>query len=130
MLALLDDILNGDATMETLDLLEELAKTVQTGSLCALGKSAPNPVLSTLRYFRSEYEAHIKDKCCPAGKCEAFKKYSIDPVKCKSCSLCARKCPVDAISGAKGQPYVIDMEKCIKCGSCVEACKFDAVLVV
>ena len=130
MLLLLDDILNGDATMETLDLLEELAKTVQTGSLCALGKSAPNPVLSTLRYFRDEYIAHIRDKRCPAGKCEAFKQYSIDAAKCKKCGLCARKCPVDAITGSKTEPYTIDVEKCIKCGSCIDACKFDAVLVM
>lgn len=129
MLALLDDILEDRATLETLDLLEELAKTVQIGSLCGLGKSAPNPILSSLRYFRDEYEAHVVHHYCPAGSCEAFKKYTIDPDKCKSCSICARKCPVDAITGSKGVPYVIDMKKCIKCGTCVDVCKFDAVYV-
>ena len=127
MLALLDDIIEGRATGETLELLEELAKTVQVGSLCALGKTAPNPVLSTLRYFRDEYNAHVFEGRCPAGRCEAFTNYRIDETKCKSCSLCARKCPVGAISGERGVPYQIDSEKCIKCGACIESCKFGAV---
>ncbi len=127
MLNLLDDIIKGRATGETLELLEELAKTVQVGSLCALGKTAPNPVLSTLRYFREEYNAHVFEGRCPAGRCEAFAKYKIDETKCKSCSLCARKCPVGAISGERGVPYKIDTEKCIKCGACIESCKFGAV---
>ena len=129
MLALLDDILEGRATGETLELLEQLAQTVRIGSLCGLGKTAPNPVLSTLRYFRDEYNAHVFEKRCPTGRCKAFAKYKIDPGKCKSCSLCSKKCPVGAISGAKGVPYIIDKEKCIKCGACVESCKFGAIAI-
>lgn len=129
MLALLDDILEGRATGETLELLEQLAQTVKVGSLCGLGKTAPNPILSTLRYFREEYNAHVFEKRCPADRCEAFKKYSIDPNTCKSCSVCAKKCPMDAISGEKGVPYVIDKDKCIKCGACVSACKFGAISI-
>ena len=127
MLALLDDIIEGRATLETLQLLEELANVVRIGSLCALGKTAPNPVLSTLEHFREEYLAHIVDKHCPTGNCDALAAYKIDQDKCKSCSLCARNCPVEAISGAKGIPYEIDSGKCIKCGVCVTECKFDAV---
>ncbi|MDD4583759.1 MAG: NADH-ubiquinone oxidoreductase-F iron-sulfur binding region domain-containing protein, partial [Eubacteriales bacterium] len=129
MLNLLDDIIEGRATGETLELLEELAETVKVGSLCGLGKTAPNPVLSTLKYFRDEYNAHIFDKHCPASRCVALRKYKINPTKCKSCGLCARKCPVGAIEGAKGVPYVIDASKCIKCGVCAENCKFDAVSI-
>ena len=128
MLALLDDIIEGRATEATLDLLEELAQTVKVGSLCALGKTAPNPVLSTLEYFRDEYLTHVIDKRCPTGNCEALASYKIVSDKCKSCSLCARSCPVEAISGEKGVPYVIDQEKCIKCGACVETCKFEAIV--
>ncbi|MDR0696539.1 MAG: 4Fe-4S binding protein [Christensenellaceae bacterium] len=127
MLALLDEIIEKKATGDTLALLEELANTVKIGSLCALGKTAPNPVLSTLRYFRHEYNAHVFDGYCPANSCDAFKKYIILKEKCKSCSLCSRKCPVEAITGARGVPYVIDSKKCIKCGACVAACKFGAV---
>ncbi len=128
MLALLDDIIEGRATKETIPLLEELAETVKLGSLCGLGKTAPNPVLSTLRYFRDEYEAHVRDRRCPANRCRAMKQYRILPEACKSCSLCARKCPVEAISGAKGVPYVLDAAKCIKCGVCIDICKFGAVV--
>ena len=128
MLALLDDIINGEATIETIDLLEELAKIVQIGSLCALGRTAPNPVLSTLKYFRGEYLVHVVDKDCPTGNCEALLGYIILPEKCKSCSLCKKQCPVDAITGEKGVPYVIDNEVCIKCGACETACKFEAVV--
>ena len=113
--------------METLDILEELAKAVKVGALCGLGKTAPNPVLSTLKYFREEYEDHILRGKCPAGRCKAYSKYRINAEKCKSCGLCARKCPVNAISGAKGVPYEIDAETCIKCGACQAACKFGAV---
>jgi NADH-quinone oxidoreductase subunit F len=130
MLALLDDIIEGRATGETLELLEQLAQTVRIGSLCGLGKTAPNPVLSTLRYFRDEYNAHVFEKSCPAGRCKAFSIYSIDPTKCKSCSLCAKKCPAEAITGAKGVPYQIDKDKCIKCGACAESCKFGAIAIV
>jgi len=128
MLALLDDIIDGTATEATITLLQELAETVQIGSLCALGKTAPNPVLSALRYFRDEVEAHVIDKRCPTGNCEALLSYTIIPELCKSCTLCAKKCPVDCISGSKGVPYVIDAEKCIKCGVCMDVCKFNAVV--
>ncbi len=129
MLNLLNDIIEGRGTAETLTLLEELAQVVKVGSLCGLGKTAPNPVLSTLKYFRDEYNAHVFEGRCPANRCEAFKKYSIVEEKCKSCGICAKKCPVDAIEGAKGIPYTIDIEKCIKCGACVESCKFNAVAI-
>jgi len=128
MLALLDDIIEGRATLDTLSLLEELAHVVVTSSLCALGKSAPNPVLSTLRYFRDEYLAHIVDKHCPTGECESLATYTIIPENCKGCTLCAKKCPVDAISGEVKKPFVIDGEKCIKCGVCVDSCKFAAIV--
>jgi ferredoxin len=128
MLALLDDIIEGRATEETLPLLEELAHMVKMGSLCGLGKTAPNPVLSTLQYFRDEYIAHVAQKRCPAGVCEALATYKIIAEKCKGCSLCARKCPVDAIHGEIKKPFVIDAEKCIKCGACVSNCKFNAIV--
>ena len=128
MLAMLDDVMEGESSMEAIELLEELANTVKVGSLCALGRTAPNPVLSSLKYFRDEVMAHVIDKRCPTGNCEALLTYTIIPEKCKACSLCAKKCPVECITGSKGVPYVIDGEKCIKCGACVEACKFDAVI--
>jgi NADH-quinone oxidoreductase subunit F len=128
MLALLDDIIEGRATMETLDILEELARVVQKGSLCGLGKSAPNPVLSTLRYFRDEYVAHVKHRYCPAGKCRALTTYRIDPELCRGCMACARKCPVGAISGEKGMVHSINPALCTKCGDCAASCKFKAIL--
>ena len=127
MLALLDDIIEGRGTAETLEQLEELANAVKLGSLCNLGKTAPNPVLSTLKYFREEYEAHVFKKICPTGECKALARPTINPEKCKGCTACARKCPVGAISGTVKQPHTIDPEKCIKCGACKEACKFGAV---
>ena len=127
MLALLDEIIEGRGTLETLDKLEELAKAVQLGSLCNLGKTAPNPVLSTLRYFRDEYLAHVEKKICPTGECKALARPTINPEKCKGCTMCSKKCPVGAISGTVKQPHTIDPEKCIKCGACKEACKFGAV---
>ncbi len=128
MLELLTKIVEGKATMDDLDALEKLAANVRSNSLCALGQTAPNPILSTLTHFRDEYIAHIVDKRCPAHVCKKLMVYAIDPDKCKKCSLCSRKCPVDAIHGVVGkEPYVIDTEKCIKCGMCIASCKFGAV---
>ena len=128
MLELLTKITDGKATMDDLSALEELAANVRSNSLCALGQTAPNPILSTLAHFKDEYIAHIKDKVCPAHVCKHLMRYSIDPTKCKKCSLCAKKCPVDAISGVVGkEPFVIDTQKCIKCGMCIASCKFGAV---
>ena len=128
MLDILTDITQGRATMEQLALLEELAHVVQKVSLCGLGKSAPNPVLSTLKYFRDEYVEHIVNKRCPTGQCQALKSYAIDADKCIGCGACARKCPTGAIAGEKKQPHVINTANCIKCGACKDVCKFDAVL--
>lgn len=127
MYEMLDKITKGNATMEDLDKLEELCYFVKANSLCGLGQTAPNPVLSTLKYFRHEYEAHIKDKTCPAGVCKGLVRYSIDADKCKGCTLCARVCPVGAIEGTVKNPHVIHTEKCIKCGACMEKCKFGAI---
>ena len=124
---ILDKITRGEATMEDLDKLEELCYYIKNNSLCGLGQTAPNPILYTLRYFRDEYVAHIKDKTCPAGVCKHLMKYTIDPDKCKGCTLCARNCPVGAISGTVKQPHVIDSAKCIKCGACMEKCRFGAI---
>ena len=127
LLEILDKIIAGNGEMEDLDRLEELSNYIKSASLCGLGQTAPNPVLSTLRYFRDEYIAHIVDKKCPAGVCKSLLQYKIDPDKCKGCTLCARKCPVNAISGTVKQPHVIDTSKCIKCGACMDSCKFKAI---
>ena len=130
MLALLDDIIEGNADAGTLELLEKLASAVQKGSLCGLGKSAPNPVLSTLRYFRPEYEAHVFQKRCPAGQCKALLSPEIEPSKCKGCGLCLRTCPVGAITGERRMPHIINATVCIKCGACAKVCKFNAIFGV
>ncbi len=127
MLELLEDIVAGRGTMEHIEMLEELAETISATALCGLGKTAAFPVISTLKYFRDEYIAHVVEKRCPAGECKALKTFEIDPEKCKGCSKCARNCPVSAISGEIKHPFVIDKQKCIKCGACVENCPFGAI---
>ena len=129
MLTMLNDIVEGRATLKTLENLEDLAKAVQKSSLCALGKTAPNPVLSTLKHFKDEYLAHVVEKRCPAGVCKALARFEIVADKCKGCGMCKRACPVQAISGAVGKPHQIDPKKCIKCGGCKATCKFGAVIV-
>ena len=129
MLEILDRITKGNGCLEDLDKLEQLAYSIKESALCGLGQTAPNPVLSTLRYFRDEYEAHVIDKKCPAGVCKALVSYKIVADKCKGCSLCARQCPVGAISGEIKSPFTIDTSKCVKCGACVEKCKFGAIIV-
>ncbi|MDP4116427.1 MAG: NADH-ubiquinone oxidoreductase-F iron-sulfur binding region domain-containing protein [Bacteroidota bacterium] len=127
MLALLDDIIEGRATMETLDLLEKLALAVKKGSLCGLGKTAPNPILSTLKHFRQEYIEHVEHKYCSTKNCKHLIAYEIDPDKCKGCMVCIKKCPVGAITGERKQVHKINLALCIKCGACAEACRLDAI---
>jgi ferredoxin len=136
MLEILERIVAGKGKEGDIETLDELCVVISKAALCGLGKTAPNPVMSTLKRFRKEYEAHIYDHKCPAGECQGMKKLSIDPKNCSGCGACSKICPVGAISqqdkvleGKKKAYYVIDNEKCIKCGSCIEKCKFDAVKV-
>ncbi len=128
MLEILERITEGKGEDGDIEKLETLAKNIKASALCGLGQTAPNPVLSTLRYFRDEYEAHIYEKRCPAGHCKKLLKYTIDPSLCKGCSLCSKVCPVGAISGEIKKPFVIDSSKCIKCGACQEKCRFNAIV--
>ena len=127
LLEILEKITEGKGTMEDLDVLEELSEQIKAASLCGLGQTAPNPVLSTLKYFRDEYIAHVVDKKCPSGVCRSLITYTIDAEKCKGCSLCARKCPTGAITGKVKEPHTIDPLVCIKCGICFDSCKFAAI---
>jgi ferredoxin len=127
MLEILERITLGEGKKEDLDLLEDLAYKIKDSSLCGLGQTAPNPVLTTLKYFREEYVAHIRDKKCPAHICPALISYQISADKCTGCTLCAQKCPVQAISGEVKKPHLINQDKCIKCGLCYDACRFEAV---
>ena len=122
-------IVKGEGKEGDVELLEELCMGVKDGALCGLGQTAPNPVLTTIRYFRDEYDAHIRDKKCPAKSCVDLRTYSIDPEKCKGCGACAKKCPVQAITGEKKKPYTINSDICIRCDQCYKNCKFDAVIV-
>ena len=127
LLELLNKITDGRGEPEDLDKLEELCYYIKANALCALGQTAPNPVLSTLKFFRDEYVAHVVDKRCPAGVCKKLLRYEIDPDKCRGCTACSRKCPVNAITGTVKQPHVIDQAKCIKCGTCIDTCRFGAI---
>ncbi|MBQ9913424.1 MAG: NADH-quinone oxidoreductase subunit NuoF [Clostridia bacterium] len=128
LLEILDKITSGKGTLEDIDKLEELCYYIKENSLCGLGQTAPNPVLSTLKFFRDEYVAHVVDKKCPAGVCKDLLSFSIEADKCKGCTLCAKKCPVGAISGAVKEAHTIDTSKCIKCGVCMDSCKFKAII--
>ena len=127
MLEILQKIVDGKGEMEDLERLEKLAINIKKTSLCGLGQTAPNPVLSTLKYFKDEYIAHVKDKRCPAGECKALVSLSINKEKCKGCGICAKACPVKAIAGELKSPFEIDPEICIKCGACTGKCPFKAI---
>ena len=128
LLEMLDKITSGNGTLEDLDKMEELCNYIKNNSMCALGQTAPNPVLSTLKHFRDEYEAHVVEKRCPAGVCKKLLRFEIVADKCRGCTKCARNCPVGAITGKVKEPHVIDQSKCIKCGACMDGCKFDAII--
>jgi len=129
MLEILTRITKGEGREGDIELLEELGQQIKRSSLCGLGQTAPNPVLTTIRYFRNEYEAHIRDKKCPAHQCKALIRYEIQADKCVGCTVCARKCPAGAISGSAKNPHTIDQSKCIKCGICKSSCRFGAITV-
>ena len=129
MQEILTRIVKGEGKEGDIELLEELCDAVKDGALCGLGQTAPNPVLTTIRYFRDEYVAHIRDKKCPAGECVDLLTYSIVADKCKGCTLCAKKCPAKAISGEVKMAHIIDSEKCIRCGQCLSSCRFGAINV-
>ena len=128
MYEILDKITKGEGEEEDLEKLQSLCENIRNASVCGLGQTAPNPVLTTIKYFKDEYIAHIENKTCPAGECSSLIEYSIIEDNCKGCTLCARNCPVDAISGSVKQPHIIDIEKCIKCGKCIQNCKFGAII--
>jgi NADH-quinone oxidoreductase subunit F len=128
MLEMLTRITQGNGQEGDIELLEELCYSIKDGALCGLGQTAPNPVLTTIKYFRNEYEAHIKEKKCPAGECSDLIEYSVNPELCKGCTLCARNCPVNAIEGAVKVAHTINTDKCIKCGKCYTSCKFGAII--
>jgi NADH-quinone oxidoreductase subunit F len=128
MLEILKRICDGEGEESDIETLVELGESIKTGALCGLGNSAPNPVLTTIKYFRNEYEAHINNKECPAKKCTSLISFEIDAQRCKGCSLCSKKCPVGAISGQLKEPYVIDGDKCIRCSQCLDNCKFGAII--
>ena len=129
MKAILEAICGGRGKKGDIELLERLSQVLIDGAICGLGNTAPNPILTTIRYFRDEYEAHIDQKKCPGGVCKALILYSIDSEKCTGCGACLKACAAEAVTGERKQPHVIDLKKCIKCGACYEACKFDAVVV-
>jgi NADH-quinone oxidoreductase subunit F len=128
MLEILTKITKGEGKPSDIDLLEELSYKIKEGSLCGLGQTAPNPVLTTLKYFRHEYEAHIHDETCPAGQCTDLITYRVLSDKCIGCTACKRACPADAITGEVKQSHTINQDKCVKCGICLTKCKFDAIL--